>query len=148
MTCKYFFNTCFQKIPVKLTKCKVSENKSSFILASTTEVDFEKIKFDDCKCILSKPSAQRCDWMIDSISNNTLYFVELKGSDIIKALNQLESSVEIVKPSKKFECHIVKSRGKGSVPSFNTKFQVMKARFSKINGKILPPHTSTHTVHI
>lgn len=148
MSCKNFFSTCSKKTQVKLSKCKVSELKSSFIISSKTPVFFEKIKFDDCTCPMSKPTDKRCDWIIDSSSNNTYYFIELKGADIVKALEQLENSVKIVQPKKKFECHIVKSSGAGGIPSFSTKFQVVRKKMLSWGGDIFKPHSSTHTINI
>lgn len=148
MSCKNFFNTCDKKTRVKLSKCKVTELKSSFVISSPNPVIFEKIKFDECNCPISKPTEKRCDWVIDSISNNTYYFIELKGADIVKALEQLENSVKIVQPKKRFECHIVKSNGAGGIPSFSTRFQVIKKKMVALGGDIFRPHSSTHTVNI
>lgn len=148
MTCTVFFDTCQSKNTVTLSNCKVEEGRSSFMISASAPVDFKKVKFDDCSCPNSKPLEKRCDWIIDSLSNKTLYFIELKGADIVKALVQLENSVKIVKPQKKFECHIVKSSGAGGIPGFNTKFQNIQAKFVKINGKIYPAHSRTHTINI
>lgn len=148
MSCETFFDTCIQKTEVTLSNCKVAENKASFMISSTSQVQFEKIKFDECNCPISKPLEKRCDWIIHSISNNTLYFIELKGADIVKALEQLENSVKIVKPQKKFECHIVKSSGAGGIPSFSTKFQVIKKKIVGMGGDIFKPHSSTHIIKI
>jgi len=149
MSCTAFFKICTQKeITKPISSCKVSEGKSSFMLTAKQPLIFEKIKFDDCNCKISIPLGQRCDWVIEPEGHHKLYFVELKGGDIVKALNQIESSVNIIKPTKNFECHIVKSSGPGGVPSFNTKFQILKKRFKSMNGEIFKPHSASHTIHI
>ncbi len=148
MSCNKFFDNCNSKTKVTLTKCKVSEQKSSFLICSSQHADFIKMKFDNCNCFISRPNEKRCDWIIDSLSNNTYYFIELKGADIVKALEQLENSVKIINPNKRFECHIVKSGGAGGIPSFSTKFQVVKKKMISLGGDIFKPHTNTHTINI
>ncbi|MDM1760001.1 hypothetical protein [Acinetobacter sp. 251-1] len=151
MSCSLFFDVCTQKeITKPMSNCKVFEGRSTFILAAKTPIVFERVKFDDCKCKISKPDDERCDYVIEPKGKGyeKLYFVELKGGDIVKALNQLESTVRIIKPTKKFECHIVKSGGSGSVPSFNTKFQILQKKFKKIGGDVFKPHSNLHIVNI
>ena len=149
MSCSLFFDVCTQKeITKPISNCKVSEGRSTFILSAKRPLIFEKVKFDNCKCEISQPNDERCDWVIGPKDHEKLYFVELKGGDIVKALGQLESAVKIIKPSKKFECHIVKSGGSGSVPSFSTKFQILQKKFRRINGEIFSHHTNLHTIHI
>ncbi|MDM1272591.1 hypothetical protein [Acinetobacter indicus] len=149
MSCTDFFNKCSQKeITKPISNCKVSEGKSSFVLSSKVPLIFNKVKFDDCKCKISNPLGARCDWVIEPNGDYKFYFIELKGGDIVKALTQIENTVSIIKPSKPFECHIVKSGGSGSVPSFNTKFQILQKKFKKMNGEIFKPHTNLFTVSI
>lgn len=149
MSCSLFFDICTQKEVTKpISNCKVSEGGSSFIISTKKPLIFQKIKFDDCKCKISQPNNERCDWVVEPKDHEKMYFIELKGGHIVKALNQLESAVKIIKPSKKFECHIVKSGGSGSVPSFNTKFQILQKKFKKIDGEIFKPHTNLYTVQI
>ncbi|PSD34059.1 hypothetical protein [Acinetobacter radioresistens] len=107
MSCSLFFDVCTQKeITKPISNCKVSEGRSTFILSAKRPLIFEKVKFDNCKCEISQPNDERCDWVIGPKDHEKLYFVELKGGDIVKALGQLESAVKIIKPSKKFECHM------------------------------------------
>lgn len=149
MSCSLFFDICTQReITKPISNCKVSEGRSSFTLSAKKPLAFEKVKFDDCKCKISKPDDSRCDWVIEPKDHDKLYFIELKGGDIVKALDQLESTVKIIKPTKKFECHIVKSGGSGGTPSFNTKYQILRKKFQKIGGEIFKAHTSSFTIHI
>ena len=125
----------------------MSEGRSTFILSAKRPLIFEKVKFDNCKCEISQPNDERCDWVIGPKDHEKLYFVELKGGDIVKALGQLESAVKIIKPSKKFECHIVKVGAQEASLVLVLNFKFYK-KFRRINGEIFSPHTNLHTIHI
>lgn len=42
---------------------------------------------------------ERCDYLLLNDSNQRAYFIELKGSDISKAISQIETSVKMIKAS-------------------------------------------------
>ena len=82
---------------------------------------------------------EKCDFGFIRYSNNDFYFVELKGSDIGKALNQIVSSINflnnnlIVIPKNKRLGFIVSSK----VPSAGTDVKKLKQIFAKNYGRVL-----------
>lgn len=43
--------------------------------------------------------AQRCDFLLLNDDKRTSYYIELKGSDLPKAINQIERTVAVISPS-------------------------------------------------
>lgn len=43
--------------------------------------------------------AQRCDFLLLNDDKQTSYYIELKGSDLPKAINQIEHTIAIISPS-------------------------------------------------
>ncbi len=42
--------------------------------------------------------SERCDWLVLNDDSQTAYFIELKGTDIKKAIRQVETTYGILKP--------------------------------------------------
>jgi len=110
---------------------KVSENGRSFILKNSKKRQICLTRVDDCAITVG----ERCDFMYASKDGKEL-FVELKGSDIKKALSQVTRSIGLLsKANNKFDrsVAIVSSR----VPSedtgtMNAKAILMKSYVSRL----------------
>lgn len=71
----------------------VQENRRTFsINKNVCEVDLEKIKVDGF--LINSTAIKKCDYLYIYNKSNTYIFVELKGSDIKHALDQLKSVIE------------------------------------------------------
>jgi hypothetical protein len=101
---------------------------STLYLLNPQERTVDKIQVDDCAIT----EGLRCDWLVllnDLISTEEI-FVELKGSDISHAIEQLKTSVEKLSADRKRfpkRCLVVFSRN----PRFQTDIQNSKKRFKK-----------------
>lgn len=85
----------------KLSKCKcssrftVSENASKFMIKSNDLSKVEKVKVDgyfDCS-----KQHRKCDYLFvyTSDSEQIYIFVELKGSDIVRAVDQIRETINL-----------------------------------------------------
>lgn len=141
MTCSC--TTCLLCEKVKKYSKKIlplTENGCSFVFNSSVNNDFEVVKLDSCRCSVSKPEKERCDYFV-KVNDSLFVLLELKGSDIPKAAKQIVSSIDITKiANKPFKCFIVKKRG--SVPKSSTTLQLAQAKIKKL-GSTLEIHTGT-----
>jgi len=118
------------------SKSKVaSENGKRFEIV--LDEDFTKIRIDDC--LIPSQEVQKCDFGFVRHSNGEFYFVELKGKDVKKALNQIISTITIfestfikISKEKRFG-FIVSSRN----PLSSTEIHNLKQSFAKKYGRLL-----------
>lgn len=118
------------------TKSNVaSENGKRFEIISNEH--FTKIRIDDC--LIPSNVVEKCDFGFIRHSNNDFYFIELKGKDIHKAMNQIISFITIFEtnfikiPQEKRFGFIVSSRN----PLSGTETNNLKQAFAKKYGKVL-----------
>ena len=99
--------------------------------------DFTKIKIDDC--LIKSQVREKCDFGILRNSNNDFYFVELKGTEIQKAFNQIVATIDY------FESNLISiSKGNrlgfiisSSVPKSGVGANILKQAFAKKYGRVL-----------
>ncbi|HEY9811850.1 MAG TPA: hypothetical protein V6D13_21175 [Halomicronema sp.] len=87
----------------------LKENKSKMIFENPNQAPVRKIKVDGC---VIKEESQKCDYVLIPDYQVEIY-VELKGTDIPKAIEQLESTIELLSDNpKKIRklCFIVSTR--------------------------------------
>lgn len=65
--------------------------KSVFVLDNSNRNVYSKINFEDC-VYEGRYNDTKCDYAL--ISNDTVYFVELKGSDVKKGYEQLSATIK------------------------------------------------------
>ncbi|MEN2399909.1 hypothetical protein GKZ90_0008985 [Flavobacterium sp. MC2016-06] len=118
------------------SKSKVaSENGKRFEIDSNEE--FTRIRIDDC--LISSQQVEKCDFGFVRHFNNEFYFVELKGKDVKKALNQIISTISVFEstiikiPKEKRFGFIVSSRN----PLLSTETNNLKQAFAKNYGRLL-----------
>ena len=99
---------------------------ASFYLLNPTEREVERIEVDGCAITEGK----RCDWLVlldDAISKEEIY-VELKGSAVYHAVEQLRATIEKLSDNRakiSKRCFIVFHRN----PMIGTDVQKYKAQF-------------------
>ncbi len=96
-------------------ECVASENGKLFKLENKSGFFIRKVKVD--KCIPQKIGEGRCDYLMNIDENKKIYFIELKGGDLRKALKQIIDTIEYLKfefTDFIFEARIV---GNGNVPN-------------------------------
>jgi uncharacterized protein YjbI with pentapeptide repeats len=118
------------------SKSKVaSENGKRFEIISNE--DFTKIKIDDC--LIKSQEIEKCDFGFVRNSNNDFYFVELKGTNIQKAFDQIISTINY------FETNLIKISQErrfgfiisSSVPKAGISSNTLKQTYAKKYGKVL-----------
>lgn len=87
-------------------KILVQENKRKYILENLSSKQICKIRIDGC--VIDAQTQRKCDYLIivckpenesnDQIDTvNQIYFIELKGKDLIGAVEQLTQTIEYFK---------------------------------------------------
>lgn len=49
--------------------------------------------------VFSGPGEERCDYLLLNDEAKTSYYIELKGSDLSKAIRQIENTIRLIAPS-------------------------------------------------
>ena len=129
----------------------VSENKRTFRIKNNSTFTINEVEVDGCY----KTTGAKCDYLFEVIENinsvqtvTVVFYVELKGSDINHAIEQLEATIKYClnehKNVNKKECYIVASK----FPSAGTSSQVLKKKFLKRNKMQLFIHTKVKEVTV
>ena len=70
--------------------------KTKFVLENRSKCLISQYVVDDC-LLNTVRREEKCDFLFDISENKIVYFVECKGSDILKAVTQIGSSIRILK---------------------------------------------------
>lgn len=82
----------------KYLEFRSSENRCTHIGMNKNACDVRQFRVDGD--VYSKTdTASRCDYLLLNDSKTNAYFIELKGSDIKKAIQQIESTIVDILPS-------------------------------------------------
>ena len=110
----------------------VSENRRIFKIINTSTFYVNKVVVDDCYIKVG----ERCDYLFEIINNNTVkkvFYVELKGSNITHAVEQLKTTITYCKRIHSAavlkQCYIVASK----FPSAGPSSQALKKKFKREN---------------
>lgn len=82
------------------TKLTEKANGMEFMLNNMSRKKIMVIKVDDC---IIKEEQMKCDYLFINCNDARLYFVELKGKDILKAIEQIEMTIKYFKENKYFK---------------------------------------------
>lgn len=82
------------KCPINASIVVCSENKNKHILNNPTLLNVYKYQIDGD--ILTNADSEKCDFIteVDTLGKPTVYVIELKGSDLEKALSQIASTIK------------------------------------------------------
>jgi hypothetical protein len=108
--------------------------KTEFIMKNKSRKLVWKYIVDEC-LLISKRNEEKCDFLFDIREEKIAYFIECKGSDVLKAVKQIDSTVSILRLS--FTDYILKGRiisTKVYSPDIRTS-QYIKLR-EKLNGNL------------
>lgn len=124
-----------------ITKCNtytnnkfisVSENRRNFKIKNSSTFYINKVIVDDCYIKVG----ERCDYLFEIINNDTIenvFYVELKGSNITHAVEQLKATIAHCKNIHSAvalkQCYIVASK----FPSAGPSSQTLKKKFKREN---------------
>lgn len=126
--------------PLKALK----QNQSEFIIENPNHFKFYIVQVDDCAI----KEGLRCDYLVfpDSkdIKKTLEIYIELKGSDILHAIKQLEATIQQLSdnPAKQEKvCVIISTR----CPQTTTEIQKFKVKFKKTYNAKLEVKNKTYT---
>ena len=108
-------------------KIVLKENKSKITFLNPNQDKILTIKVDGC--VISDNETLRCDYALMPSEEVEIY-VELKGSDIVHAVEQIKSTIRLLSdnPQKiKKLCFVVSTR----VPKQTTNIQQLQSQFKK-----------------
>lgn len=111
--------------------CIAYENGKKYQLNNLSDITIRKVKVD--KCLPQNVGERRCDFLMDIEELNRVFFIELKGGDLNKAVNQIYSTVLYLKTefmNYRIDARIVGSR---DVPGFKN-----TPDYKKLAKEILP----------
>lgn len=75
--------------------CVAYENKKKYQLINESKFSIRKVKID--KCLKQREGEKKCDFLMDIEELKRVFFIELKGGDLKKAINQIYSSIMALK---------------------------------------------------
>jgi len=112
----------------------VSENRRTFRVNNKSLFTINSVTVDDCYIT----AGLKCDFLFEVIDEELkeVFYVELKGSDISHAIQQLEATVKhcfSIHKTVPRKCYIVASR----VPKALTSTQKIKKEFKRKNNLML-----------
>jgi hypothetical protein len=124
---KDFKKECVQETQEK--NIKFEENRKSILFKNANNRTFIKVQVDGCQII----EGERCDNLLVNVENGDEYFIELKGTDVGHALQQLDRSLEILSDksdkNKKVSVFIISANVS---PKLSTKIQTYKKKWERI----------------
>lgn len=111
-----------------------SENKRSIVFHNPKRVEYFKVRIDGC--VITE--GERCDNFLFGEYDSFDRYVELKGSDIPHAIDQIRQSILWVKShcdvGNSIKAYIV---SKNVSPGYNSKLQAAKKEFKKYDAELI-----------
>jgi len=94
MSCKPYDN-CFEftNQVIKIVSCCDAKSSTRYIYENISSDVLSKYWIDGC---LIDDDNSRCDFLLLNCNKEISYFIELKGSDLIKAIEQIDRSIDIL----------------------------------------------------
>lgn len=137
MTCKPYEN-CFEfaEQKIKIVTCTDRKSSTKYIYENDSLDTLSKYRVDGC---IINDEDSKCDYLLLNCTKKISYFVELKGSDLIKAVEQINRSIDIL--HKDFieysvEARIVLTRV-NTTDLKSTKLIKLESKLKKLNGKLI-----------
>lgn len=137
MACKPYEN-CFEftEQKNKVVTCTDRKSSTKYIYENDSFDTLSKYKVDGC---LINDDDSKCDYLLLNCTKEVSYFVELKGSDLIKAVEQIDRSIDILhKDFKEYsvEARIVLTRV-NTTDLKSSKLIRLESKLKKLNGKLI-----------
>jgi hypothetical protein len=96
-------NTCLlaSKNKVFVAKGKQTKGRNTeYVLQNNSGYTVDKIIVDDC-LLKAKTRNEKCDYLFRVVDNSVVFLVECKGSDVLKAVSQIDSTLSLLQESLK-----------------------------------------------
>ncbi len=121
----------------------VSEKGKTFQIDNKERYEVACVKVDDC--VFNKKDGIKCDFLFEIAAKKKLFYVELKGSDIIKAIRQIGETLKqtnCLYPNWNYEARIIAG---STVPASiydRREFEILKKNCN--GGQIKIHHKNLH----
>lgn len=137
MACKPYEN-CFEFVEQKnkIVTCIDAKSSTKYIYENDSLDELTKYRVDGC---LIKDDDSKCDYLLLNCTKEISYFVELKGSDLIQAVEQIDRSIDILhKDFKEYsvEARIVLTRV-NTTDLKSSKLIRLESKLRKLHGKLI-----------
>jgi hypothetical protein len=137
MACKPY-ESCFEfaEENKKIVVCKDVKSSTKYIYQNDSLDILSKYKVDGC---LIDDEDSKCDFLLLNCTKEISYFLELKGSDLIKAVEQIDRSINLLHKDFKgysVEARIVLTRV-NTTDLKSSKLIRLESRLKKLNGKLI-----------
>jgi len=132
------YKKCFEFIKQKNKVVTCSDKKPSTKYIYTNNSLDELSKYIVDKCLIDDDGS-KCDFLLLNCSKKISYFIELKGSDLIMAVKQIDRSIDILyKDFKTFsvEARIVLTRV-NTTDLKSSELIRLEKKLKKLNGKLI-----------
>ena len=119
--------------PSRKPEIVVRERGCRFVVKNRKRISVRIVEIDDC--VLTE--GLRCDWLFVATGNPTEIYVELKGSDIGHAIEQIKATIPEVSEDERSvpkHCYIV---GRRVPPGVRTQVQLSRIRFRRAYNAVL-----------
>jgi len=132
--------------PFKNKKCEifsdnrkiinVEENKRKYIAQNQSENNVCLAHIDSC---LINDEGVKCDFLLLNWNKKKCYFIELKGADLIHAIEQIDRSIDLLLPNiTDFDVNARIVLTKVYAPDLKSnKFKRLELKLKKLNGDII-----------
>lgn len=132
------YESCADFVECKHKKvtCSDIKSRSEYIYWNKSLDALSKYRVDGC---LITDNGSKCDYLLLNITKKVSYFIELKGSNLIKAVEQIDRSIDLLHKDFKdysVEARIVLTRV-NTTDLKNTKLIKLESKLRKHNGQLL-----------
>jgi hypothetical protein len=135
MNCNSFPENKCREFSDKRKIIIVEENKRKFVGRNNTHKLFSNFRVDGC--LIKK--GRKCDYLLLDCDENKAYFIELKGKDLLSAIEQIEHSIDVLigrLGNCTINARIVLTRV--NTPDLrSSKYIKLERKLKKLNGNIL-----------
>lgn len=120
-------------IPARCVKSKsdslivFSEKKSKITFVNPDHNTYRAIQVDGC--VFNAEDGQKCDKLLESVEYADQYFVELKGGDSNKAVEQLKDTIDKMQPRLSGAKRMAFAVFYNTCPKNDTKRQAIEKKF-------------------
>lgn len=95
MSCNPFKNKSCEVFSDKRNLINVEENKRKYIASNQANNLVCLVRIDNC---LISDDGVKCDFFLFNHDKKKSYFIELKGADLIHAIEQIDRSIDLLLP--------------------------------------------------
>ncbi len=120
----------------KTVTCTDKRSSTSYLYSNKSLDELSNFRVDRC---LINDNQNKCDFLLLNFTKKKSFFIELKGSDLIKAVDQINRSIDILHadfPNFSVNARIVLTRV-NTTDLKSIKLIKLEKRLQKLNGNLI-----------